>query len=256
MSPSQPGPGSSSAEAAWFQTTHWSVVLAADGTEATQATEALEKLCRVYWYPLYTYLRRRGCDVHDAQDLTQGFFVHLLERRALSRVERSKGRFRSFLLASLNYFLADEHARARALKRGGGREILSLDAQQAEERYRLEPIDERSPELIFEHRWAMALLDQVLARLAREFADAGKADLFERLQPFLVTGERGKPYAQIAGEAGLSEEAFKKAVQRMRQRYHELFREEIAHTVASQAEVDEELKHLSEVMATCRRSAV
>jgi RNA polymerase sigma-70 factor (ECF subfamily) len=231
-------------------------VLAADGTNTTQATEALEKLCRVYWYPLYSYLRRRGCDVHDAQDLTQGFFVHLLERRALSKVERSKGRFRSFLLASLNYFLSDQRARARALKRGGGQEILSLDAQQAEERFRLEPIDERSPELIFEHRWAMTLLDQVLAQLAQEFRNAGKADLFGRLQPFLVAGDRPKAYGQIAGEAGLTEEAFKKAVQRMRQRYHELFREEIAQTVASEAEVDEELKHLSEVMATCRKSAI
>jgi RNA polymerase sigma-70 factor (ECF subfamily) len=244
------------AENSWFKTTHWSVVLAADGSDTAKATEAMEKLCRIYWYPLYSYLRRRGCETHDAQDLTQQFFVHLLERHTLTRVDRTRGRFRSFLLASLNYFLADEQARARALKRGGGREILSIDAEQAEERYRLEPVDERSPEIIFEYRWAMTLLDQVLGRLAQEFSDAGKSDLFERLQPFLVAGDRTKPYAQIAAEAGLSEEAFKKAVQRMRKRYHELFREEIAQTVANQAEVDEELKHLSEVMAACRKSPI
>jgi RNA polymerase sigma-70 factor (ECF subfamily) len=225
-------------------------VLAADGSDTAQASAALEKLCRTYWHPLYAYLRRRGCEPHDAEDLTQGFFVHLLERGTLRRVDRNQGRFRSFLLASLNYFLADEQARARALKRGGGRGTLSLDAEQAEEGYRLQPKDERSPEKIFEHRWAMTLLDQVLAKLAREFADGGKADLFERLQPFLVSGAGARTYAQIAVEVGLSEEAFKKAVQRMRLRYHQLFREEIAQTVSSPAEVDEELRHLCVVMAS------
>jgi RNA polymerase sigma-70 factor (ECF subfamily) len=249
MSPSEPGRVPSAAEGTWFKNTHWSVVLAADGSDTAEASDALEKLCQTYWQPLYAYLRRRGCDPHNAEDLTQGFFAHLLERRSLRRVDRSQGRFRSFLLASLNYFLADEQARARALKRGGGREVLSLDADQAEDRYRLEPKDERSPEKIFEHRWAMTLLDQVLARLAREFADAGKAGLFEQLQPFLVSGGGARTYAEIAGELGSSEEAFKKAVQRMRHRYHQLFREEIAQTVSSPAEVEEELRHLCVVMA-------
>ena len=249
MSPSEPGRAPSTAEGTWFKNTHWSVVLAADGSDTAQASDALEKLCRTYWQPLYAYLRRRGCDPHDAEDLTQGFFAHLLERRALRRVDRNQGRFRSFLLASLNYYLADDQARARALKRGGGRGTLSLDAEQAEEGYRLQPKDERSPEKIFEHRWAMTLLDQVLSKLTREFADDGKADLFERLQPFLVSGGGARTYAQIAVEVGLSEEAFKKAVQRMRRRYHELFREEIAQTVSNPAEVEEELRHLCVVMA-------
>jgi RNA polymerase sigma-70 factor (ECF subfamily) len=224
-------------------------VLAAREGHDPQSTAALERLCRTYWYPLYAYIRRHGYNEHDAQDLTQGFFAHLLERDWLDGVAQQKGRFRSFLLASLNYFIADERDRARAQKRGGGRELISLDAQQAEERYRLEPADDRSPDKLFEHRWAMAVLDQVLIRLGREFAEMGKGGLFERLQPFLVSGEGIRTYAQAAGEAGLSEEAFKKAVQRMRRRYHQLFREEIAHTVASPAEVDEELQHLCAVMA-------
>jgi DNA-directed RNA polymerase specialized sigma24 family protein len=232
-----------------FTTTHWSVVLAAGRTNEPQSAAALETLCRTYWYPLYAYLRRRGQGEHDAQDLIQGFFAQLLERDWLDGVEQQKGRFRSFLLTSLNYYMADERDRATAQKRGGGRALISLDAQEAEERYRLEPADDRSPDKLFERRWAMALLDRVLVRLASEFADAGKVELFKRLQPFLVAGGEATTYAQVAVEAGLSEEAFKKAVQRMRRRYHQLFRDEIAQTVASPAEVDEELQHLCEVMA-------
>ena len=232
-----------------FATTHWSVVLAAREPDAPQAAAALEKLCRTYWYPLYAYLRRRGYGEHDAQDLTQGFFEHLFERDWLQNVARDKGRFRSFLRASLNYFLADQRDRANAQKRGGGRPIISFDAHEAEERYRLEPVDERSPDKLFERRWAMTLLDQVLARLAQEFSDAGKRELFNRLQPFLVEGSSEKTYAEIAREAGMTEEALKKAVQRMRRRYHQLFREEIAQTVASPEEVEEELRHLCQVLS-------
>jgi RNA polymerase sigma factor (sigma-70 family) len=224
------------------------VLSAADSRSAT-AQEALEKLCRTYWYPIYAYLRRRGCGEHDAQDLTQGFFAQLLERRSIQSVEREKGKFRSFLLASLNYYVADERDRANAQKRGGGREVLSLDVQEAEQRYRLEPVDERSPEKIFEHRWAMTLLDQVLVRLGQEFAEAGKRELFERLQAFLVQGTGERTYAEVAREMGMTEEAVKKAAQRIRQRYHQLFREEIAQTVASPAEVDEELRHLCQVLS-------
>ena len=231
-----------------FATTHWSVVLSAADSRSATAQEALEKLCRTYWYPIYAYLRRRGCGEHDAQDLTQGFFAQLLERRSIQSVEREKGKFRSFLLASLNYYVADERDRANAQKRGGGREVLSLDVQEAEQRYRLEPVDERSPEKIFEHRWAMALLDQVLVRLGQEFAEAGKRELFERLQAFLVEGTGERTYAEVAREMGMTEEAVKKAAQRIRQRYHQLFREEIAQTVASPAEVDEELRHLCQVL--------
>jgi len=243
-----PEPGVS-ANGSMFATTHWSVVLAAGRTTEPQSAAALEKLCRTYWYPLYAYLRRRGHTEHDAQDLTQGFFGQLLERDWLHGVTHEKGRFRSFLLASLNYYLADQRDRATAQKRGGGRALISFDAEQAEERYRLEPVDERSPDKLFERRWAMELLDQVLIRLSREFVEAGKGELFERLRPYLVEGGGASTYAQIAREAGLTEEAFKKAVQRMRRRYHELFREEIAQTVASSAEVEEELRHLCGVMA-------
>jgi RNA polymerase sigma-70 factor (ECF subfamily) len=233
-----------------FATTHWSVVLAAGEPNSTQAAQALEKLCRTYWYPIYAYLRRRGWGEPDAQDLTQGFFAQLLERRSIQAVEREKGKFRSFLLASLNYYVADERDRANAQKRGGGREALSLDVQEAEQRYRLEPADQRSPEKIFELRWAMTLLDQVLARLAAEFSAAGKPELFNRLKPYLVEGSGEKTYAETAREGGMTEEALKKAVQRMRRRYHQLFREEIAQTVASPAEVDEELRHLCAVLGS------
>jgi RNA polymerase sigma-70 factor (ECF subfamily) len=236
-------------QSATFATTHWSVVVTAGQPDSPEAAAALERLCQTYWYPLYAYLRRRGYNEHDGQDVTQGFFAQLFEHRSLNRVDRDKGRFRSFLLASLKYFLADQWDRASAQKRGGGGEVISLDAQQAEERYRLEPADERSPDNLFERRWAMTLLDQVLARLAQEFSDAGKSELFNRLRPFLVEGTGEKTYAETAREGGTTEEALKKAVQRLRRRYHQLFREEIAQTVASPDEVEEELRHLCAVIA-------
>jgi DNA-directed RNA polymerase specialized sigma24 family protein len=233
-----------------FATTHWSVVLATREIDAPVATVALNRLCSIYWYPLYAYLRRRGHAEQDAQDLTQGFFAQLLERGSIQKADREKGRFRSFLLASLNYFVADERDHAAAGKRGGGREVFSLDAKDAENRYRLEPVDERNPDKIFEQRWAMTLLDQVLARLAQEFTDSGRSDLFERLQPLLIEGTEVKTYAEIGREAGMSEEAVKKAVQRMRRRYHQLVREEIAHTVATPGEVEDELRHLCAVLSS------
>ena len=233
-----------------FATTHWSVVVEAGRIDSPKASEALAQLCHTYWYPLYASLRRRGHGDHDAQDLTQGFFAQLLERGSIQKADQGKGRFRSFLLASLNYFVADERDRAAAGKRGGGRELFSLDAEDAENRYRLEPVDGRNPEKIFEQRWAMTLLDQVLARLAQEFTDAGKRELFERLQPILIEGTEGKTYAEIGREAGVTEEAVKKAVQRMRQRYHQLFREEIAHTIATPEEVEDELRHLCGVLSS------
>jgi RNA polymerase sigma-70 factor (ECF subfamily) len=233
-----------------FATTQWSVVLAAGQTDSPNASEALVELCRTYWCPLYAYLRRRGYSEHDSQDLTQGFLAQLLERRSIETVDRQKGRFRSFLLASLKYFIADERAHACAQKRGGGREPISLDVEDAEKRYRLEPIDNRTPEKIYEHRWAITLLDQVLAKLAKEFRDAAKGELFEHLQPFLVEGSGERTYRDLAGEIGMSEEAVKKAVQRMRQRYYELFRHEIAQTVAGPDEVEEELRHLCGVLGS------
>ncbi len=230
-------------------TTHWSVVLAAGDTRSPQATAALELLCRTYWYPLYAYLRRRGYGPEDAQDLTQGYLLQLLERQSFARLDRSKGRFRSFLLAGLNYFLADQRDRASALKRGGGRPILSLDAQAADQRYRLEAVDDRSPDKLFERSWALALLGSVLARLEQEFREAGKAELFERLRVFLVADKGQETYADVAEGAGMTGEAVRKAVHRMRQRYYELFREAIAQTVADPAEVEEEMHYLCRVIA-------
>jgi RNA polymerase sigma factor (sigma-70 family) len=227
-----------------FVTTHWSVILRAGGDNAAAADAALEQLCGTYWFPLYAYVRRRGFSEHDAEDLTQGFFAQLLDRESLRRVDKHKGRFRSFLLASINYFIADQRDVATAKKRGGGRSVVSFDAQEAETRYRMEPMDKRTPEMLFEQRWAMALLDRVLAKLSEEFTGAEKSRLFEALQPFLVEGVRESTYAEAGRTIGMSEEAFKKAVQRMRRRYHQLFREEIRHTVETAGEVEEELRNL------------
>ena len=224
-------------------------MLAAGDAQSPQATAALELLCGTYWYPLYAYLRRRGYGHEDAQDLTQGYLLQLLERESFARLDRSKGRFRSFLLAGMNYFLADQHDRASAQKRGGGHPILSLDAQAADRRYRLEAVDDRSPDKLFERSWALALLDCVLARLQQEFREAGKAELFERLRVFLVADRGQETYADVAEGAGMTGEAVRKAVHRMRQRYYELFRETIAQTVADPAEVEEEMHYLCRVIA-------
>jgi len=221
----------------------------ARSSEDAQAEAALDALCHAYWYPLYAYLRRDGWSEPDAQDLTQGFFEHLFEHETLSRVAREKGRFRSFLLASLKYYLADQRAREQRQKRGGGRPHFSLDALTAEERYRLEPRDDRTPEQLFERRWVLALLDRVLARLREEYASANQIVLFEALQPFLVAKEAGESYAAMAARLQRSEAAIQKAVQRMRRRYQELFREEIAQTVSSPGEVEDELRHLCEVVS-------
>jgi RNA polymerase sigma-70 factor (ECF subfamily) len=232
-----------------FATTHWSVVLAAADQERPEAAQALETLCRTYWYPLYAYVRWRGYGHEDAQDCTQGFLLQLLERQSFARVDRSKGRFRSFLLGGLDYFLANQREHARAQKRGGGQPLLWFDAQTAEERYQGEPVDVRSPDKLFERRWALTLLDQVLARLETEFHEAGKAELFERLRLFLVAHQGERTYAETAAELGMTVAAVQKAVHRLRHRYYALFRQEIAHTVADPADVDEEMRHLCAVMA-------
>ena len=231
-----------------FTTTHWSVVLAAKQGDAPDARTALEKLCRTYWYPLYAYVRREGYNAPDAQDLTQEFFARLLEKDYLAQVEREKGKFRSFLLAALRHFLSDQRDRARAAKRGGGADVLSLDAQEAEERYRLEPVDRMDAEKIFERRWAMTLLEQALTRLRDESIIAGKAELFERLRDF-VAGESDISCSEAAVQLGLTESAVKSILHRLRQRYRALVREEIAHTVADPAEIDEEIRHLIAVIS-------
>lgn len=230
-----------------FATTHWSVVLAAGQSENACTAAALECLCRTYWYPLYAFIRREGYQAPDAQDLTQGFFSRLLAKNYLGQVDPQKGKFRSFLLAALRHFLSDQRDRDRAAKRGGGAEILSLDAQDAEERYRLEPMEQMDAQKIFERRWAITLLEQALARLRDESARAGKAELFECLRDF-VAGVSEVSYAAAAARLGQTGSAVKSALHRLRQRYHELVREEVAHTVADPAEIDAEIRYLITVI--------
>jgi len=183
------------AQSGVFATTHWSVVLTANQSESPHAAEALEKLCRTYWYPVYVYVRRRGYSVEDAQDLTQEFFAQLLAKRYLDSVDRQKGRFRSFLLAAITHFLANEWHKSQRLKRGGGCQFLSLDDPGAEQRYQLEPMENATPELLYERRCAEVLLSRALGRLRQEFITAGKGQVFEQLKVFLV-GDRGEmPFA-------------------------------------------------------------
>lgn len=226
-----------------FATTHWSLVLAARDRAEPGADDALASLCGLYWYPLYAYVRRRGHGADEAHDLTQEFFARLLEKDFLAGVDRGKGKFRAFLLAACNHFLANERDRVRAKKRGGGRAIRSLSAADAEGRYNAEPADAQTPEKLFERRWALALLQQVMARLRDEFEAKGKGRLFDQLRGFLV-GEKGAGYRQAANELRLSEGAVKVAVHRLRQRYRELLHEEIARTVGGPDEVEEEIRAL------------
>mgnify|MGYP001185071297 CR=1 FL=1 len=230
-----------------FATTHWSVVLAAGSRESPEASAALEKLCCTYWYPLYAYVRREGHTPADAQDLTQGFFADLLARNALAHVGREKGKFRSFLLAALRHFLSDQRDQARAVKRGGGKEMLSLDAEKAEGRYGLEPIERLDAEKIYERRWAMTLLGQAWTRLREESVAHGKLQQFERLAEF-VAGEAEVTCVSAASELGLTESAMRSVVHRLRERYRALIREEIACTVSAPGEIDEELRYLITVM--------
>jgi RNA polymerase sigma-70 factor (ECF subfamily) len=226
------------------------VVLTAGHGSSPQAGRALEELCRAYWYPLYAYVRRRGHSPHEAEDLTQEFFARLLAKNYLADVDREKGKFRSFLLASLKHFLANEWDRARAAKRGGGQPHLSLDVQTAETRYRSEPADDLTPEKLLERQWALALLDQVLARLRAEFAADGQEKQFDELKVWLTEGKGATSYAAVAATLGTTEGAAKVAVHRLRRRYRELLREEISHTVATPAEIDEEIRHLFAAFAS------
>lgn len=245
--PNSPPPDSD-ARPAVFLTTHWSLVQRAGQNDTTQARQALEQLCRVYWYPLYAYVRRRGQTPHDAQDLTQEFFARLLERNWLARADQARGRFRTFLLTAMERFLANEWDKLRAQKRGGGLPALMLQLDTAETRYGAEPADPRSPEETFERRWALTLLDEVLRRLEAEQRAGGKAEQFAALRQCLVGDRASLPYDQIAFATGLSEGAVKVAVHRLRLRYRELLRAEIANTVDSPAEVDAEMRHLFNVL--------
>jgi RNA polymerase sigma factor (sigma-70 family) len=235
---------------AQFTTTRWSVVLAAGGATSPQGDVALAELCRTYWYPLYAFVRRKGYRPHDAQDLTQAFFARLLEKNYVAQADRERGRFRTYLLTALTHFLADEWDKTQRLKRGGGREIISFDGGSAEERYRLEPADQLDAAKLYERRWVTTLLDKVLARLEQEFRELGKGKCFEQLKGSLLAEETGLSYAELGPQLGMKEDAVKQAVHRMRRRYRELFREEIAQTVAGPAEVEDELKHLFAVLST------
>ena len=223
--------------------------MAAGQTCSPRAAAALETLCRTYWYPLYSYVRRRGYSPEDAQDLTQGFFARLLQKNYPAEADRAKGKFRSFLLLTLNHFLLDERARAHTLKRGGGQVFISLDQPTPEDRYRLEVADNLSPETLFERRWAQTLLDQALLRLRAEFATAGKAEHYEVLKTFGPGEQTTLSYAEAAGRLGVSEGTVRMMIHRLRQRHRELVREEIAQTVSTAAEIDEELRHLIAVIS-------
>jgi len=231
-----------------FVTTHWSVVLTAGSSDTTGSRRALEKLCQTYWYPLYAYVRRRGFSPPDAEDLTQEFFARFLAHDWVANADREKGRFRTFLLSAMNHFLANEWDKARAQKRGGGAPLLPLEFDTAETRYSREPADNVTPEQHFDRRWALALLETVTSRLRAEYEQEGKGELFAALNPCLVGDRTSQPYGALATKLDLSEGAVKSAVHRLRQRYRQLLREEIAHTVAGLGEVEEELRHLIVVL--------
>lgn len=232
-----------------FTTTQWSVVLEAQGpTPAAQA--ALEKLCRTYWRPIYGFVRRQGTDAEEAKDLTQGFFALLLERRDLDTVRKEKGRLRSYLLTSLKHFLTNERNRAMAIKRGEGQRLISLDQLHQDERAGFEPADTATADQIYERRWAMTVLNQVLARMEEEHRAAGKTQLFDRLQKSFTDEPDRSSQVEIARELGMTENALYQAFHRFRQRYRELLREEVAHTVAVAVDIEDELRHLIAVLRT------
>jgi RNA polymerase sigma factor (sigma-70 family) len=233
---------------AGFNTTHWSLVVAAAKSPSPQARAALEELCGSYWYAVYAFIRRRGKQADDARDLTQEFFARLLEKDYLEAADRERGRFRTFLLTAVSHFLSNERERACAQKRGGGQTVLSLDFERGEERYQHEPADHWTAEKIFDRRWATTLLEQAMSRLREECVANHKGDLFGKVES-LLSGEKGETsYAEVAAAAKMSEGAIKVAVHRMRQRYGELVRTEIAQTVATSEEVDEELHYLFSVL--------
>jgi RNA polymerase sigma factor (sigma-70 family) len=225
-----------------FPPTSWTLVVAAGNPRRQDCRDALARLCEQYWYPVYAYVRRRGYTKEEAQDLTQDFFVRILEGRYLDRADQNRGKFRSFLLNSCKFFLADQADRARAQKRGAGA-ILPFEVTSAEERYRFEPLDTETPEGIFERNWAVSLLDRVVSRLRDEFTQHGSAGDFEKLKVFLL-GQSEVPYAELAREMGASEGGLKVAIHRLRKRYRVLFQREIAETVADPAEVDSEISFL------------
>ena len=229
-------------------TTQWSLVLAARDGSDTEARRALESLCRTYWPPLYAYIRHQGSDPDEASDLTQAFFARLLEEGFFEDVDPSKGRFRSFLFASLRHFLSHERDRAGALKRGGGTTTLSLDVEAGEAGYALRPTEAMTPVDVFERRWAMTVLDRAMSRLQEESATSGIGDQFKELKQYLTSAEPQEPYREVGETLGISEGAVATAVHRLRQRYARCLRAEIAETVVNPAEIDDELRHMLAVV--------
>ena len=228
-----------------FAATRWSVVLAAGGDQAaTDTRRALGDLIQAYWYPLYAFVRRQGESPATAEDVVQEFFTRLLEKEYLAQVDRSKGRFRSFLLAAVKHFLSKERDKLRAQKRGGGQRAIALDALDAEARYAVEPADDMTPERLYDRRWALAVLDQVLARLSDEYAQSGKATLYQAIEPCLTGGTGAIGYARVSRELRMTEGAVRVAVHRLRRRYRDLLRAEIAQTVDSSEQVEEEISYL------------
>ena len=227
-----------------FNTTHWSVVLLAGKEHSPDAASALEKLCRDYWYPLYAYARRQGHSPPDGQDLTQQFFAVFLERKYFGMAKRERGRFRSFLLSSFKHFLANEYHRSRAAKRGGKCAFVSWDEREAEMHYRNESATHTSPDVLFEQAWALTVLEKVMKDLQQEYVRAGKKEVFAALEIFLSGQKSDATYEEIGQRLGMSESAVKMAVSRLRQRYGEKLRSEIAHTVVEPASVEDELRHL------------
>jgi RNA polymerase sigma factor (sigma-70 family) len=241
---------SSLADAAEFRPTRWSVVLLSAQSKAPGSRAALAALCRLYWYPLYAFVRRRGYSPEDAQDLTQGFFLHLLDHKALAQVDPLKGKFRSFLLASIQNHLSKEIDRTRCLKRGGKTEFVPLDTENAEDRYRLEPTDYLTAEKIFDARWALALLDEAMSRLSAEYAGQDKTATLETLKPFLspIDSEAMPSYEQVAKQLKISVGAVRILVHRLRKRYTTLLRAEVARTVSDPLDIDGEIHSLCEAL--------
>jgi len=227
-----------------FATTRWSRVLAAGSARSEQSEEALAELCGEYWYPLYAYVRRRGYDTDDARDLTQSFFVHLLEKKSLAMADPARGRFRTFLLTAMKNFVNGEWRKKATLKRGGGVEMLSIDFQSAEERYRIEPSHTLSPDSIYERRWALGLLDRAVEELRRHYEEAGKGELFEALKGGLGHDDGLLPYSELSRQLGQSEAALRSAVFRLRRRWRDQLRELVAETVDEESTIDDELQNL------------
>ena len=233
-----------SSQPQWFVTTHWSVVLAAGDTDSPPARTALETLCRAYWYPIYVYVRRKGYGPEDAQDLTQGFFAHLIAKEHIRLADPQRGRFRTFLLAMLDFYLAQEWSRAHRQKRGGQFQFVSLDQERAEDRYQLEPVDNNTPEKKFMQQWALTALQNTLAALQVESESQGKGALFQETRGLLSGESESSAYPEIAQRLEMNEGAIRVAVHRLRKRYGELLRQEIAQTVDTDADVEDELRHL------------